>query len=397
MNIENVRERKFFKFIDTSNVNDTSKNFILCICCTNHLTFDRNEGCNENKNIWPGFIWYFLNDERLVEEYGKEHLWKFIPVEWRKWWFESMNLSLESSTSYFCDIYTDIQDWNSLISSHTLPNLRDACNQYLLPKVLCPYGCSCFMHKCGSISIDLIFQRFLLKVEFKKYMNNKKFLSHVASVRDDYLRCEGNYDCWLLNKEWMILPSISFIDGVPQVLTCMEHDKGTNKLMIHPLRIPNHIIPSFYSDQMSHCVIRSRTIKPMKSSIFSNGYQMHEQRGCFNGIDTCNVTTFRRFNIPSKLLRDSQVRSMFNRPDINALLNQFVEEKVLSKNCALLKRSYAEIMGKKINFEQYSNGGTYVPLEHTIMMKRDLINLDRSLKVIIDNRLVILFIHYFFN
>ena len=53
----------------------------------------------------------------------------------------------------------------------------------------------------------------------------------------------------------------------------------------------------------------------MKSSQFSTGYQMHEQRGCFGNVDTFNVTTFRKFDFRSKILRHIEVRSIINRPD----------------------------------------------------------------------------------
>ena len=55
--------------------------------------------------------------------------------------------------------------------------------------------------------------------------------------------------------------------------------------------------------------------------------QMYEQRGTSNGIDTCNLISYHQFDFCSKLLSDSESRSIVNRPDINGLRNQFVEEK----------------------------------------------------------------------
>ena len=170
----------------------------------------------------------------MINIYGKEYIWKFIPSTWRLWWYDSIDLSLDIPKPFFHDTYFEIEEWNELISSQTLPNLKKACNKHLVPKILCPYGCSAFLHRFGTISIDLIFQRYLQHVEFKKYISNKKYLSHVVSTRNDFIRVNDDYDCWLLNKEWMVLPSISIINDVLYILICDNHDKGTNKCMIHP-------------------------------------------------------------------------------------------------------------------------------------------------------------------
>ena len=230
--------------------------------------------------------------------------------------------------SFFEDKTKDIIHWDEQINSYLLPNLRDACNKYIIPTILCPFGCSEFIHKCGHVAIDMIFQRFLPKCTLKKYMNDIKAFDFVKSARDDYIRTENDYNSWLLNtNDWGIRPSIAFFDGIPYVLTCRDHDKGTKKFIIHPPRQPSHNLASRYYDQLGHCSIRTRTVGQLRHSYFSTGYQMHEQRGTFNGIDTCNLTSYHQFDFRSKLLSDSESRSIVNRPDINGLLNQLVEEK----------------------------------------------------------------------
>ena len=151
-------------------------------------------------------------------------------------------------------------------------------------------------------------------------MNKCQAFKYVKWVRDDYIRFPWEYDCWLLNNEWCVRPSIAFDDGIPYVLSCREHDKGNKLMMIHPPRQPSGNLASKYSDQLCHCCVRSRTIKPLQKRGYSTAYQMHEQRGTFNGIDTCNITSYRNFNIRSELLADAESRSIINRPDINALL-----------------------------------------------------------------------------
>ena len=54
---------------------------------------------------------------------------------------------------------------------------------------------------------------------------------------------------------------------------------------------------------------------------------MLEQRDNFNGSDTCSITQFRNYKITSFLLQEIESRSICGRPDIDALLDQFVKEK----------------------------------------------------------------------
>ena len=74
---------------------------------------------------------------------------------------------------------------------------------------------------------------------------NSKYdqLVNVNSAREDYIRDE-EYECWLLNPLWKIMPSIALFDDTgPVVLTCRDHNGGTKKRMVHPYRHPDHILP----------------------------------------------------------------------------------------------------------------------------------------------------------
>ena len=69
----------------------------------------------------------------------------------------------------------------------------------------------------------------------------------------------------------------------------------------------------------------------MKAKQYSSSFQMHEQRGTFNGIDTCSITSYHNFAINSILLRECMLRSIENRADINGLLNTLVKDGVIPK------------------------------------------------------------------
>ena len=95
-------------------------------------------------------------------------------------------------------------------------------------------------------------------------------------------------------------------------------------MYIHPPRSPHfHSLSSKQGDQLCQVVLKTRTISPIKASKYSTTYQMHEQRGFFQGIDTCNVTNFGDFSFNSVLLEESESVSIANRPNVNSLLNPF--------------------------------------------------------------------------
>ena len=142
-------------------------------------------------------------------------------------------------------------------------------------------------------------------------------------------------------------------------------------MIINPPRQQRENLGLKYSDQLCHCVLRSRTIKPLQKRGYSTGYQMHEQRGTFNGIDTCNITSYRNFYIRSELLTDAESRFIINRPDINALLSQMVEEGSMSKFIANSNKVHAYIKYGSFDFGSYCSGATYVPLEF-INAKRNI-------------------------
>ena len=108
-------------------------------------------------------------------------------------------------------------------------------------------------------------------------------IENVLHARDDYVRFDNEYDVWLLNSQWKIKPSITFINGIgPQIMCCRDHHGGCKKMFLHCPRQPNHILPSRYADQPCLAVIKPQTIAPMKANTFSNTFQMHEQKGTFD-------------------------------------------------------------------------------------------------------------------
>ena len=57
----------------------------------------------------------------------------------------------------------DLETWNEGIKYQKLSSIADVCNQFLLPNVLCLWGCSEFIHKVGYIDLDTVIQKNIRK------------------------------------------------------------------------------------------------------------------------------------------------------------------------------------------------------------------------------------------
>ena len=111
---------------------------------------------------------------------------------------------------------------------------------------------------------------------------------------------------------------------------------------------------------------------------------MHEQRGSFNGIDTCNLTTLYDFSYRSKLQSEAESRSIINRGDINSLLTNLVQERKMSKIIASDKKRLADHKYGDYNFQPLLYGATYVPLEIAMAIQKESNN--PYMTVIIDDK-----------
>ena len=152
-----VYNRRQFKFVQSTNIESNAIEIILCKHCSNHLTLETKKKEKErmydrSENTWPGFIWYFLTNKDLHRNYGLK-LWEFISLTWRHWWIEDASTHFETEIllqhpdCIFLDKSKDNNDWNDDIDSMLLGRLRDTSNKYLMPCVLCPWGCSEYTHR----------------------------------------------------------------------------------------------------------------------------------------------------------------------------------------------------------------------------------------------------------
>ena len=378
---EDIIQRKYFRFVpSTQEGSNNTVDVILCNECSLFLVrANNNKSSRTFQYVWPSFFWNLLTNRKLQDIVGNT-LWKFIPKEWRYWWMDSItiydcyeNITLELPTPYFHDVTIARESMRDSMKSKMLSSIAEACNEHLMPTLLCPWGDTEFLHTCGNIEMDIVIQRLLLWVQIPMVSSIQK-LKFCASIRDDYLREYEDYDNLLCNPKWKIVPSIAFIEGKgPVMLTCRNHDGGTSKLYIHPPRTVS-ILPAQKGDQLSHVVTCPRTVKPMKACTYNTTFQMSEQKGSFQGIDTIDVCSVGDFSFCSHLTHENECRCISYRPDINSLLQKLCKCNLISKKAVKEMRDDARVYKEKMQGkeEQLLSGCTYMSLSDALFTQKEL-------------------------
>lgn len=151
---KNLIARRKYRCVPVSKSGETADDVVtLCLQCSAFLSSKKGDTF---ANIWPGFLWKLLTNNEVNTKYPN-HAWAFIPEEWRFWWRDYLDGS--EPGSFFVDRTLDQFRMKQEIDSGMLSRIRDTTNELLLPTVLCPWGGSEYINRCGTLPIDLIIQR----------------------------------------------------------------------------------------------------------------------------------------------------------------------------------------------------------------------------------------------
>ena len=178
------------------------------------------------------------------------------------------------------------------------------------------------------------------------------------------------------------MPSISFVNSVPHVMTCADHDKGSKNMMIHTCRW-EHNLPAADSDQVAQVVTQCRVVKTGKASKFSTEWQMMEQHGSFQGLHTCNHIEFGNFDKYSILRFDVERRSIHHRYDIDSHLDTLCKNNVISSVQAKDMRDDAATYCANKDFSKLYKGATYITLDAAMAYQQE--SRDRTISILMVN------------
>jgi hypothetical protein len=101
--------------------------------CSIYLTEEKGD---LYENMWPYFLFYYLSDEKIQQDYGVEK-WKFILQKWRYWWSDYFSHILIESLpkSIFKDITEEQIKFQKLRESNLLSDIAKGCDEYIIQNV----------------------------------------------------------------------------------------------------------------------------------------------------------------------------------------------------------------------------------------------------------------------
>ena len=382
--IKSRRPMKLFK------MRSIRRNAVATFCeeCRTYLTVPRVKP-DDWRLIWPAFMWQFLTDTSsasLSHVQGSSYAWQFVPVTWRRWWLFSLRslsplmwhvpaITIDLPLPHFKDVTDDLRRFATMMDNLELGEIRRVCNDINFPTVLCPWGCSTFLQDVGVLSLPAVFHHVLRKQGARVKMTavSRRVLLSCLSMRPDYL--DPSHPKHICAEQFTVYPSVAFHpEKGMSVLTCKHHCGGTTKRYLH---VPKSELglPSDLGDQLAHCVVHHRTIKPTIAKKYSNSYQLSHQRGCFAGIDLSALKASGNFGARSAILHSSEALSIACRDDIRGLLSQLQEDGCIPESTAAGFRDCSARVhpdGGSAFRRRYAAGSTFITSLDCMKLQREL-------------------------
>jgi len=325
-----------------------TKRVTVCAQCCMYLK-ERDMGKNLDRFrhcVWPVIMWTWLSGPHLVSKFGHS-LWRLIPETIRPWWINQLPLLYKDCTlteppALLSDVTNSRDELCQAIETNELSGLVSAVEKYLLPTVKCPYGCNEFLHKTQSAPFDVVVAGLLGRHGFPiaspPNHHLDRAIEEVDSIqrgaRSDVLDLDavGN-ELLLSNPSWVVKPALYFGAGAPVMLCCRHHGfrlggkrRAPFGQRVHPAKDPLGCIPSAIPDQLSHAVLKCRTIKPVRAHKYSNTYSMEKMKGSFGGVDTIDLGNVRNLHHDCTILREREAIYLAERKDLKLLAEQLAED-----------------------------------------------------------------------
>jgi len=396
------------RLVKASRSPKTAKLVRLCTQCHNFLGKHTAKNKNQQwKNVWPSFYWNLLSGTDEVtkthfhQTFGPEKLWKFIPDSLRKYWMRSLQkITFEDSEvyasvtetlpkSHFVDRTLELKQFWADIEEYSFEGMLRALDPQrvkghehkqskIIPDVLCPWGCSEFLFCTSEFDPSLLIQYHLRAAQLNLPSALYKKIHLAETSRLDYLRDLDGGECHdhvLLNEDWPILPTMLVVPGLgPVICTCRHHCNSSKwkRLCPHIPRKPeSNNFSSCRPDQLSHCKLQSRMVKPAcagfmnsvpSTNIFTVGYA---------GADFGSVTYDKAWENtgPKAMSYGHEALSFGGRKDISTLAEILVREGHVSPEMMKDWQEEYNRMKEEGVLEGLTRGSTYTPTANAVQLQ----------------------------
>ncbi len=356
-------------------------------------------------NIWPSFYWDLLvGDDATIGSpfhtvYSPSHLWRFVPQSIRQYWLHEecfcsggayFGCTESTPSSFFRDRTNDLAEFRRNINSYTtigflnaldpsrLANRNDDVSSFLVPDVLCPWGCGEYCHCAVPFDPSLLIQRHLTRVQLNlsRYNGHDK-LYLVENSRLDYIKLDNEpVDTVLLNDDWQVLPSVVLDENLGlSVLYCRHHSSPASqrRLYTHPPKKVDNSLCSTRPDNLAHCVLKPRCVSSIKAHTYNTTMTANIFCCGFAGSDSADVIRDSKYGwTPSLMLFNHEVWSIIGRGDIRSLAAGKLNEGKISPE--LHEQWFGErqkrCSSRKVDISMALRGSTFVPTFNALKLQQ---------------------------
>lgn len=403
-NLKGVRNG--LRFVSVTKNRDCCDECQLCSEC--HLFLWREKGYSRASSwcdMWPSFYWSLLSSAGSslhgdsTQTYGGDYLWRMIPNELRRFWrgtlavfmldqypFVMVGSKEREPESYFRDITSSLSTFRDNISECTYESLLTVLEPsrvgknyeterpFIIPDVLCPWGCSEFCFAAAGMNPAILLQHILARVELKMDPSWIDKLHTAETMRLDYFRHDGeDVDKVLLNKDWPILPSMMFVRGEGMmVCTCRHHAKSDSRkrLYCHPPRKSQNL-SSIHADQLAPVTVQQKIARSVVRRGVNTTPTSSYSNMSYAGFCTADVAIGGRFAPKnSEYMNNIHEVTSLCRVDISNLLNAYVSNGIVTPQLADSIRREHNVECTPDIVNRLIRGSSYTPTLNALELQK---------------------------
>ena len=251
--------------------------------------------------------------------------------------------SYESPAPMFVDRSTEYLECLKCRDLNVAPSLMHFFdNHHSICDVKCPFGCTSFLFKCGSVDFETIIFRYMspyIDRGATRQPASRNKQNGLVGARNDFLSYNGSWLPQAKSSSIDINQSISRVFLMtrqgPMVATCENHDGGSKQRYLHPPMNPaTGPLPSKSSAQLAHTVMVPRVVKCMRAHAYNTTFEVIECNGNWKGVDSMDIRDGGNLALTSPVHDTNLLLSVHFRRDIIILLQKLVKNGVIQQSFA---------------------------------------------------------------
>ena len=295
----------------------------VCTDCCNYML----DGNAIWQNAWPSVLYTVCFAKKGPKNLKyHESLLRLLPYQLQASWLLHAKsvFAIIEITPLFRDMTRNMKHFQQLISTRKGNDYIKAMNRYCHPSIRCFCGASTYIDSFGTVP----FQHVLNYLDSAFVSFGASYRKKLLALRNDYFRlCDTGI-------VFELRPSVTVDSQGLVLLTCLHHDSGSSKKMVH---VPRHPLVGNLShphaDRLASVASSFREATPMKMGEFSHTWSMSKSVHGKDGAGSLVLHCERSFCVKSQSLLPA-IESVFlnNRNDMIENVAQIAQEHFLPQS-----------------------------------------------------------------